>query len=110
MGFGRPAGKKTPFFPPPPVEGLVIPVYRAPNGQLQGGISVFLSPPGRGAQYGNGYYPPPDQVGASSHALCAGEAAGIYVALAMLRTLTVSRWRVRCHSGRQNVSRRNQSK
>ena len=63
MGFGRPAGKKTPFFPPPPEEGSAIPVYRAPNGQLQGGSSVFSSPPGRGAQYGNGHYPPPDQVG-----------------------------------------------
>ena len=46
---------------------------------------------------------------ASSHALCAGEAAGIYAALAAPRTLTVSRWRVRCHSGRQKVSRRNRA-
>ena len=40
---------------------------------------------------------------ASSHALCAGEAAGIYVALATPRTLAVTRWRVRCHSGRQKL-------
>jgi len=45
----------------------------------------------------------------SSHALCAGEAAGIYAALAAPRTLAVTRWRVRCHSGRQNVSRRNRA-
>jgi len=62
-GFWPSGWKKDTFFPPPPEEGSVIPVYRAPNGQLQGGISVFSSPPGRGAQYGNGYYPPPDQVG-----------------------------------------------
>jgi hypothetical protein len=56
--------EKGPFLsPPPPEEGSAIPVHRAPNGQLQGGISLFLSPPGRWDQYGNVYYPPPDQVG-----------------------------------------------
>ena len=40
---------------------------------------------------------------ASSHALCASEAAGIYAALAMPRTLAVTRRRVHCHSGRQKV-------
>ena len=45
----------------------------------------------------------------SSHALCSGEAAGIYAANASPRTLTVTRWRVQCHSGRQNVRRRNRA-
>jgi len=60
LGFGRPAGKR-PHSPATAEEGSVVPVYRAPNGRLQGGISVFLSSPGRGAQCGKGGYPPPDR-------------------------------------------------
>jgi len=62
-GFWLSGWKKDALFSASPRGGIGFPVYRAPNGQLQGGISVVSSPPGRGAQSGNGYYPPPDQVG-----------------------------------------------